>query len=374
MKKILYVTTIYSTMNFFKKHFETLNKSGFKIDIACNFQKKFPASKIKFINKSHQIDFHRTPLKFQNLKAIKQLKKLIKKENYDIVHTHTPVASVVVRLACKKLRNKGLKVFYTAHGFHFFKGAPLINWLVYYPIEKWLSKYTDLLITMNKEDYNLSKSKFKAKCAEYISGVGIDLQKFKPQTPELKKTLRKKYGYNKNDFIMTYVAELSHRKHQDLLIEVVKDAKKRIPNLKLLLVGIGDKYSEYKVLISDFALCEYVNLLGYRSDVANLMKLSDLSISSSRHEGLPVNVMEAMASGLPLIVSNCRGNRDLVVNNVNGYVVEIEEESQYIEAILKMYNSIETREKFSKASLSMIKKYSLDKILERIKELYIKYE
>lgn len=321
--------------------------------------------------KIHNIEFQRSPLRKENIKAYKKLKKLIQQEKYDFVHTHTPVASACVRLACKNFNN--IKVIYTAHGFHFYKGAPIQNWLIYYPIEKWLSKYTDCLITINNEDYKIAKEKFKSKHVEMVNGVGIDTSKFIPQTLEKKIQLRKEYGFSEKDFILIFVGELNHNKHQDLLINVVHRLKDKIPNIKLLLVGKGKMHDKYAQLVNKLGIEKYVEFLGYRNDIPNLMLISDIAVSSSRREGLPVNVMEAMATGLPLVVTNCRGNRDLVINGTNGYVVNIDDIESFSNEINKLYKSKNNRELFGKASLKIIKEYSLEKVIVQMRKIYLLY-
>ena len=164
--KVLYVTTISLTMNsFFKPHIEMLVREGHHVDIACNYR-DLPLDKLysQLGCCFHQVDFSRSPLSSDNMKAFRQLKAIVRNGGYDIVHCHTPNASVITRLVCRKLRkNSELKVFYTAHGFHFYKGAPKLNWMVFYPVEKFCSRFTDKLITINTEDYELARSKFKAK-------------------------------------------------------------------------------------------------------------------------------------------------------------------------------------------------------------------
>lgn len=367
--KILYVTTISNTVNaFLIPHIKMLIEEGHEVHCAFNIVQEVNEELNNLGCKIHNIEFQRSPLRKENINAYKKLKKLIQQEKYDLVHTHTPVASACVRLACKNFNN--IKVIYTAHGFHFYKGAPIQNWLIYYPIEKWLSKYTDCLITINNEDYKIAKEKFKAKHVKMLEGVGIDTTKFTPQTLDKKIKLRKEYGYSEKDFILIFVGELNHNKHQDLLIKVISKLKSKITNLKLLLIGIGDMFEQYKQLVNDLGLEKNVEFLGYRNDVPNLMLISDISVSSSRREGLPVNVMEAMATGLPLIVTNCRGNRDLVKDNKNGYVVNDDVES-FANKVELLYLSEEKRVQFAQASLSLIEKYSLDNILEDLKNIYL---
>ncbi len=370
MKKVLYVTTVSETLNaFLIPHIEMLVNEGYNVDIACNITRPIEEKLSKLVGNIHIVPFQRNPFQRDNLRAYKELKSIIKNERYDIVHTHTPVASFITRLACKGL--KDTKVFYTAHGFHFYKGAPFKNWILYYTLEEWYSKYTDVLITINEEDYNLAISKkFKAKKIYKVNGVGIDLKKFTPQTDEKKLQLRSEYGFKDDDFILIYVAEMNSNKRQSFLIKVVENLKDKIPNLKLLLVGNGKLLEDYKYLAKEMNLENYVQFLGYRTDVPNLMLISDIAVSSSLREGLPVNVMEAMATGLPLIVTDCRGNRDLVKDGVNGFVVGKDDMETFASAIKNLYESKDLRNRFGKNSLELVKEYSLDKVLDEIKKIY----
>lgn len=367
--KILYVTTISNTINaFLIPHIKMLINQGHQVDIACNILKEIDSEIINLGCKIYNVEFQRSPLRMDNVRAYKKIKKIIEVGKYDIVHTHTPVASACARLACRKLNN--VKVLYTAHGFHFYKGAPIKNWLIFYPIEKWLSKFTDYIITINDEDYNFAKEKFKAKHVTMVNGVGIDFTRFKPQSLEKKMQLRKEYGYTEEDFILIFVGELNQNKHQDLLINVVFNLKDKIPNIKLLLVGKGSKLEEYRQLVSKLGLEEYIEFMGYRNDVPNLMLISDVAVSSSKREGLPVNVMEAMATGLPLVVTNCRGNRDLVKDGYNGYLIEIDNINEFAGKVEKLYFSEYIRNNFGQASLTMIEKFNIKNVLSKMNKIY----
>ena len=365
--KILFTATVDSHIKHFHlPYLKWFKEQGFEVHVASRGESKIPFADVKY-----EIPFERSPFKFSNIKAYKQLKEIIEKNDYLLIHCHTPVGGVLTRLAARKARKSGTKVIYTAHGFHFYKGAPLKNWLIYYPIEKWLARCTDCLITINDEDYECAvRKKFKAGSIKKVNGVGIDLNKFKPQTPEKKKELRKQYGYDENDFILIYVAEMSYRKHQDLLIDAVALLKERIPNIKLLLVGKGEMEYLYKKKVEKLGLKNEVEFLGYRNDVPNLMAIADVVLSSARHEGLPVNVMEAMATGLPLVVTDCRGNRDLVQNGENGFVVGIDDAEGMAERIEYIYKNKKIREKAREYNLENIKNYSLDVVRIKMSEIY----
>jgi glycosyltransferase EpsD len=354
-------------------HIKMLINQGHNVDIACNIKNEINSELLERGCKVFNLNFQRSPFQRSNFEAYKELKKIIVNEGYDLIHTHTPVASACSRFACRKI--KDVKVIYTAHGFHFFKGASKKNWIIYYLLEKFLARWTDAIFTMNSEDFNNAK-KFKMRNPSSVfntNGVGVDLNKFVPQTEKTKAELRKQYGYSNEDFIMIYVGELSKRKNQKQVIESVGLLKDKFRNIKLLLVGRGSLENSYKDLVDQLGLEEIVLFLGYRKDIPQLMGLADIALSSSKQEGLPVNVMEAMATGLPLVVTNSRGNRDLVLDNHNGYVVKLGSKEEFASAIEELYMSPEKRNKFGEKSLELVEKYSLENVLEELKNLYSKY-
>jgi len=366
-KKILFTATIsHHIISFHLPYLKWFKDQGYEVHVAANGHANIPYCD-KFIN----IGFERSPFKISNLKAYKDLKRNIDNNNYSLIHCHTPMGGVLTRIAGINSRKRGTKVVYTAHGFHFFKGAPLKNWLLYFPIEYILAKKTDVIITINKEDFDIAnKYNFRAGKIRFINGVGINLEEFQPQTFDSKTMLREEYGFNEKDFILIYAGELSYRKHQDLLIDVVALLKDKIPNIKLLLAGTGTLFDQFKKQINVKEVSEQVELLGFRNDITNLMMLSDISVSSSRQEGLPVNVMESMATGLPLVVTNCRGNRDLVTNGKNGYILEIDDLQGFSESVKLLYDSEEIRFDFSKSNINKIKQYSIKNVLNEMEDVY----
>lgn len=321
MKKVLFTATVDShILQFHIPYLKWFKEQGYEVHVATNGDEK-----IEYCDVKHKIPFERSPIKINNIKAIFKLKKIIENEKFDIIHCHTPMGSVVTRLAAKNARKKyKTKVIYTAHGFHFFKGAPLLNWIIFYPVEKYLSKFTDCLITINKEDYNLAKRKFKSKRIEFVNGVGVDKSKFDFKMSDTEKhELRQSLGLKDEDFVIIYVAELSKRKNQGMLIKVIKklvdDGKE---NIKVILPGIDSMNGYYQEMTKKLKIENNIKFLGYRKDIPRLLKISDLYVSTARQEGLPVNIIEAMLSGLPIIATDCRGNRDIVkklvkINNIN---------------------------------------------------------
>lgn len=310
MKKILFVATVTRHINAFHiPYLKMFKENGYEVHVASNGEEP-----IECCDKHYNLNFARFPMKKQNFKVYKELKKIINENKYEIIHCHTPVGGVLTRLAAKNARSNGTRVIYTAHGFHFFKGAPIKNWLMFYPIEKYLSKHTDCLITINHEDYELAKKKFKkCKQIELVHGVGVDENKFNfEMTKEEKYELRENLGLKDNDFILIQVGELNKNKNQIMAINAMKDLVKENSKIHLLLVGKGNLEKFYEEKIKKYNLENNVHMLGYRTDVAKLMKISDVLLSLSYREGLPVNVIEGMICGLPIIATNCRGNRDLI--------------------------------------------------------------
>lgn len=376
MKKALIIASVASMIEQFNmNNIKLLQNIGYEVDVATNFENSGTITRTKSIELKQkleninvncfEIDFNRSIFSKDNIKAYRQLKEIIDKNNYELIHMHSPIGGVCGRLAARKARKRGTKVIYTAHGFHFFKGAPLINWITFYPIEKYLSKYTDCLITINQEDYELAKRKLKTKKIELIHGVGVDESKFNfKMSQENEQQLRKSLGLKDDDFVLIQVGELNKNKNQIMAINAIKDLIREYPNIHLLLVGIGKLEDFYKQKIEEYDLSKYVHMLGYRNDVPNLMKISDVLLSLSYREGLPVNVIEALTSGLPVIATNCRGNRDLVKNGENGYIIEIDDIKSLKERMLEIKNDKVVLNNFK------MSEYSLEKIENRYMIIY----
>lgn len=369
MKKVLFTATVDShILQFHLPFLKKFKEKGYEVHVATNGNEEIPYCDVK-----HFIPFERNPLKINNIKAIFRLKKICDCEKFDIIHTHTPMGSVVTRLAANNSRKKyHTRVIYTAHGFHFFKGAPIRNWILFYPIEKFLSRFTDTLILINEEDFLIAKRKFK-KCNDikYVPGVGIDEKKFdflfsSNDISDLRKTL----GITPKEFVMIYPAELSNRKRQIWLINTLHEFISNHKNVHLLLPGKDSLNGKCQKLVENLGLETQIHFLGYRKDIPNLLKSSNLALSSANQEGLPVNIMEAMYVGLPIVASNCRGNRDLINNNENGFLVELTDSKTFVESVEKIYNnSVDIKEIISN-NKKIIKNYLLPSILKKMTDIY----
>ncbi len=368
--KILYVTTIGITMGFFPEHIKMLLAEGHTVHLACNCtESKIPESYNGIDVTVHNIPFSRSPLSASNIKAYKALKQLVKSEGYDLVHTHTPNASVIARLACGKLRKNGLKVFYTAHGFHFYKGAPLLNWLLYYPIEKLCSYKTDALITINDEDYNRAKKKFHAKATEQISGIGVDLQRFKDCTEDRTIT-RAEFGIDTNEKVMVYIGELNKNKNQSVLLDVLAKLSQTRNDISLMLVGEGSCKEELSAKAARLGVAKKVVFTGYRKDIPRLLKASDVCVPSSIREGLGLNIIEAMASGVPVAAFDNRGHRTIIKDGENGFVVAQGDVESMAERVSKLIDDKATSERIIKAAFESAEEYSVVRAVAATKDIY----
>ena len=316
----------------------------------------------------HYIDipFERNPLKPGNVKAYRMLREIIEKEQFDLIYCHTPVGAMLARLAGISARKRGTKVIYMAHGFHFYNGAPLLNWMIYYPAEKFLSRFTDGLITINQEDYRRAQ-KFHAGKTILIPGVGIDLDKFQKKEPT-RQEIRNKLGIPDGKIILMSVGELTKRKNHMVVI----DALARLKEYDILYVicGDGPMKAQLRAKAEELGVRDRVKLLGFRKDIAELHKAADIFVFPSLQEGLPVAVMEAMASGLPIVASKIRGNEDLISNNQGGYLVNPMDSEQVAKAIEKMIQNPKKREKMEKRNLEIIAKYGQETVLQKMDEFF----
>lgn len=367
--KILYVTTISLTMNsFFKPHIRMLVEQGHQVDIACN-DKELPLAEVykELGCKAHTIDFSRSPLSPDNAKAYGQLKRVVEEGKYDIVHCHTPNASVITRLVCRKLRKQGLKVFYTAHGFHFYKGAPKLNWLVFYPVEKLCSRWTDRLITINKEDFELAKARFKAGEVCYVPGVGIDLSRFQNvQVDSAAK--RREIGVPEDAFLLLSVGELNENKNHQIIVRAM--AQLQDPKIHYAIAGIGEKKDELLKLAEELGIGDRLHLLGYRKDVAELYHAADVFCFPSIREGLGLAAVEAMACGTPVIAADNRGTRSFIRHGENGFMCPFDKTADFAQAIVGLHRDMPLAAQFAAEGRKTAEGFALNNVLEKMSEIY----
>ena len=299
-----------------------------------------------------------------------ELKNIIEENKYEIIHCHTPVGGVITRLAARNARKKyNTKVIYTAHGFHFYKGAPAINWIIYYPIEKWLARYTDCLITINQEDYERAKRKIKkSKAIKHVHGVGFNTERLNIIPEE---NYKEEMNCNKDDIVFSYVAEINKNKNQKMIVKCIKQIKNDYPNIKVLLAGKDNSNGKLEELVIEEGLQDNIIILGNRDDVGKLLSITDIYLATSLREGLPVNIMEAMYKKLPIIAMNNRGHRALIENGKSGIIIE--NEKMMKEKIIELIEDKNFRKQLGDEAFKTSKKYSIEKVIIEMENIYSSY-
>jgi glycosyltransferase EpsD len=370
-KKILFCATLDVHFKAFHlPYMEWFKKQDWEVHVAAYGDLDLP-----FVDIKYNLPISRTPFSLKNYKAFTQLKHIIDENNYKIIHCHTPVGGALARLAARDARIKGTKVIYTAHGFHFCYGAPLVNWILYYPIERFLANDTDCLVTINSEDYRRAVvNRFKADRIEHIHGVGVNADKFSPIDVKAKRLLRGSMGYGIKDFVIFYAAEFNKNKNQSFLIKSLSLIKEEVPNAKLLLAGTGPLLDDCKKLVVSLGIEEMVDFLGFRNDIEKILKIADIAVASSLREGLPVNIMEALSCQLPVIATDNRGHRELVYNNKNGWIIDPKNTKAFSEKMKLLAQDADLRSTLGENGRKLIlKTYSSNRVLVETSRMYRLY-
>lgn len=367
MKKILFVATVKEHfLYFYLSHFKMLKKEGYEVECACK-----GASSIPHTDNFFNIDIERSPFKVSNFRAFWQVRELIKNGKYDLIHCATPVGGALTRLAVASLaKDRKCKLIYMAHGFHFYKGGPHFTNGLYFFLELFLSKYTDYLITINEEDYKKAKNSFKKSKIIRVSGVGYKSEKFKNHSLEEKRKARENLGFREEWFLLVCTAELNKNKNQKLLIDCVKLLEDEKNEVRLLLVGPDRIKGKLQKYVEKLGLKNKVLFLGQRGDVAEILPACDLALASSYREGLPVNIMEALACGLPVIASDNRGHRELIKDGHNGFLIEDENSLLFADKIRQLKADKKLYRKMSASAVQGVKLYADKVVLEDLRAIY----
>jgi glycosyltransferase involved in cell wall biosynthesis len=369
MKKALQLASVASMIDqFIIPNIELLQRLGYSVDVVANFTNPgtITANRTRELEKRlmrmgvryYDVQIPRSISPRAVFDGYGQVKKLLYEERYDLLHCHSPIGGAIAREAGRDLRKCGLKVIYTAHGFHFYDGAPLVNWIVYYPIEFFLSRYTDVLITINKEDYKRASDHFHANRTVYVPGVGVDLEKFKPNESG-RHRIRQELGLDEEDTMLLSVCELNGNKNHASVIRAIGGM-----GFTYVIVGKGEKRDELVELarMSDVDL----RLMGFRDDVACFYNAADAYVLPSKREGLNLSLMEAMASGLPVACSAIRGNVDLI-DEEDGTLFE----PCNVEGIRSAISvALENKHSLGVKNLKNIRMFDISKVRNYVRDIY----
>ncbi|EHI61132.1 glycosyltransferase family 4 protein [Hungatella hathewayi] len=373
-KAIIIASTASMILQFNMNNIKILQESGYEVMVACNFTtgNSVDSNTIKDLKKqlkninvmTVQIPIPRNPLAFRSIiLSYKILKQLSEQFYFSIMHCHSPIGAAVARSAFKKSHKTGTKIIYTAHGFHFYKGAPLHNWMLYYPIEYLLSKWTDVIITINTEDYNRAR-KFGTAIVAYTPGIGIHLTQESTVSSANK---RRELGIPENAFLMLSVGELNRNKNHQIIIKAM--ARINHDSLYYVICGQGGEKSALQQLAQKLGIENRVKLLGFRTDMEEIYPCANVFILPSYREGLSVALMEAMSYGLPCIVSCIRGNIDLIDDNLGGYTVLPNDVNGFVRAIKKTLNN--NVQKLGFYNKEKIQCFSIEKVAEYMRKIYL---
>lgn len=374
VKKALLIASMASMLdNFNRDNINILLSLGYELTLASNFHTNQDSNSQgkteRFLRdmkekgaKCVQIDFSRGIIDIKGQwKSYQQVKKLLK-QKFDLIHCHSPICAAITRLCARKYRKTGTRVVYTAHGFHFFKNAPMKNWLIYYPVEKMMSRFTDVLITINKEDFYRAKYKFHAKKTVYIPGVGIDSNRFQ-NLGISREQKRQALGLSKEDLFILSVGELNKNKNHEVVVRALAGLKGQ--NIVYMIAGEGNQKEHLKTLAEEKGVS--LRLLGFREDICPLLEAADVFAFPSKREGLSVSVMEAMFMKKPVIASKIRGNIDLIKDGENGMLVHPNTVEAWEQGLHKIINTIGTYHLGEKKRLKSLEKKNIN---EKMMQIY----
>lgn len=378
MKKVLIVASVVSFIEWFnKENVEYLrNNLNCEVHIACNFDymddtdEERTKTYLDMIRAEgiilHNVHFARSPFRKDNIAAYSELKCIIKKHRFDLIHCHTPTVSILTRLAARVARKNGSVVMYTCHGFHFHNAAPKKNWMIYYPIEKFCSRFCDYIVTINREDFKRAQG-FHAKNVRYIPGVGVDISRIKDVKVD-KRAYKKSIGIPEDCVMLLSVGEIIERKNHEIIIRALSKLQNK--NIYYVICGKGPLKEHMENLAKKLGISENIVFLGFRRDIPELCNTADISAFPSRIEGLGLAGIEAMSAGVPLVSSNVHGILDYVIDGKTGYACNPEDVDGFANAISKLATDKELRESMREDCLKAVEPFELHNALRVMWGIY----
>lgn len=361
-KRLLLVANVVKehVLKFHVPTIRALKARGFIVDVAASGEEDVP-----YCDRQIHGVWKRSPFTLDTLRGVRQLRQILEQEHYDIVYCHTPVGALVARLAAMSARRRGTKVVYFAHGFHFFTGAPLVNWLLFYPIEWLLAHVTDLLITLNDEDAARAWRRFPKKLpVVQVPGAGVDFARLEvADAAAARAQLRREWGIPQDAPVLIYVAELIRNKNQKMLFEALQKVRLRYPDARLVLVGPDHADGAYERLARQMGLADGVIFAGWRSDIGACLRAADIAVASSLREGLALNIVEAMYCGLPVVATDNRGHVPIIRDGENGFLVHIGDSEAMARRVLEILGDAQLRERLAHSDVS---RYSAEAVSARL--------
>lgn len=360
-RKVLFTASTYSHIaHFHRPYLRAFSALGWTVDVACGGE---PID----LPEAHRI----IPLPLQksitspaNLRAVRLLRRELKMENYALISTHTSLAAFFTRLAAEGL---DVTVVNTCHGYLFDHDTPPAKRALLLEAEKFTAKRTDLLLTMNQCDFDIARRHRLGRRLLSIPGVGVDFSPLDAVPPAAGKALRSEWDIPEDAFVLIYPAEFSRRKSQETLLRALALLPKQV---FLLLPGSGALLEECRSLAGQLGVRDRVRFPGHVSPMGAWYRAADCAVSSSRSEGLPFNIMEAMHCALPVVASDVKGHQDLVRDGQNGLLFPWNDPEACARQLLRLYGDPELASAMGKRGRESVKLYSLDAVLPQVMEAY----
>ena len=373
MKKILITSTELMMLQFLVPHVKNLAENGFHVEIACSNVggriEEVRSALEETVKAIHTLRLERSPVSPRNLLGYRDLKQLLKENHYDIIWTNEPVMGVVTRLAANHYRKSGTKVVYMCHGFHFYKGASKLSWLVYYPVEKFMSRFCDTIVTINHEDEARAKT-FHAPNVEYIHGIGVNTDRLHSRNKQ--SDIRAELNLRKEDFLVLSVGELNKNKNQQVIIRAIAQLKDS--EIHYLLCGKGDQREYLEQLAKELGISDRVHFLGYRKDVVDICHQCDVFAHASQREGISVASLEAMYCGLPLVMSTVRGAEDYLTDGESGFLRDCMDIDGFADGIRRLKEDPLLCQSCGQKNQSAVKSFCLDRVQEEVLQFFFNIE
>jgi len=371
MKKVLMIATVqFHLCQFHIPEIRMLQEYGCEVHVAGLDTLAERNLNLDIADKRFNVPFARSPFRATNINAYRALVNIINNNHYDILWCHTPMGGIIGRLAARSARRQGTSILYTAHGLHFYKGAPLWNWLLYYPIEKYMAKFTDCLVTINHEDYTCAlHSGIKTRIA-HIHGMGVNTTKFKPISENEKLIKREKMGYHRDAFLILCTGELNNNKNQSTIIRAMKKVIKHNSRVKLLLAGIGARKPYLIRLINDLNLDEYIEFLGYRTDLEKYINICDIVTSASIREGLGLTILEGMVCEKPIVASRNIGHCELIRHQESGFLLDTFSSDEFADAMVYLHRHPDKAREFGQYGAKIAEPYKCENVLKELMTIY----
>lgn len=366
-KKLLLVANV-AKEHVIKFHIPTiklLTERGWTVDVACSGEDPVP-----YCHKQYRLSYERASLNGNLLKGIRELETIIDSGNYDLVYCHTTIGGVAGRIASKRARKKGTKVIYLSHGYFFYKGCPAIYWPTFFLTEKILSYFTDAIITINDEDYEISKKEFDS-CRIYrIDGIGVDFSRIEVPDPDAERErIRSELAIPEDATVLIYLAELHGNKNQRFLIDVMEKLIAADETVYLILAGYDHAQGEYQRVAVEKGLEDRIKFLGWRDDIGSLYAAADICTATSIREGFGLNLVEAMACGVPVVASKNRGHSTIVRDGENGFLIEQGDIDRFANCVKTLIHDPSIRQRFIDKGFLTKQKYSSLTVTEKLYEI-----